>query len=150
VPIDDLERVVEHALEKGYSVAWDGDVSERDFSTRETGYAIVPLKDWENKTAAERKEKVKEPVEEKEVTQKMRQETFNNYTTTDDHLMHFVGLARDQRGERFYYTKNSGGSDRKFDGYMYLSSAYFRLKTTVIMVHKNALPGDLKKRLKIH
>jgi len=144
VPIDDLERIVDHALESGYSLVWDGDVSERDFSSREKGYAIVPEKDWEDKTEAEKKKEITAPVKEKEVTQEMRQKTFDNFTTTDDHLMHIVGLAKDQVGTKFYLTKNSGGTDRKYGGYVYMSRSYFRLKTTAIMINKHSLPEDIK------
>ncbi|NOZ60073.1 MAG: aminopeptidase [Calditrichaeota bacterium] len=148
VPINDLEKIIDHALKHGFSVVWDGDVSERDFSTRETGYAIVPEKDWEDKTKAERKEKITEPVKEKKVTQEMRELTFDNFQTTDDHLMHIVGLAHDQKGTKFYYTKNSAGVDgRKYNGYMYLSRPYVRLKTVAIMVNKNAIPKKYRKKL---
>ncbi|HDP99394.1 MAG TPA: aminopeptidase [bacterium] len=148
VPIDDLEKIIDVAIKNGYSVAWDGDVSERDFSTRETGYAIIPEKDWEDKTEAEKKEKVTEPVAEKKITQELRQLTFDNFETTDDHLMHIVGLAHDQKGNKFYYTKNSGGVDgRKYDGYVYMSRSYVRLKTIAIMVNKNALPKKISKKL---
>lgn len=150
LPIDDFEAVMDHALENGYSVAWDGDVSERDFSSRDKGYAIVPLKDWEDKTEAERKEKITEPVEEKEITDAMRQKTYDNFTTTDDHLMHVVGLAHDQNGTKFYLTKNSGGSvDRKYDGNLYMSRAYIRLKGMAMMIHKDALPKKIAKKLGI-
>jgi len=150
VPINDLEKIIDNAIKKGFSVAWDGDVSERDFSSRKTGYAIVPNKDWEEKTEAERKKKITEPVKEKKITQDMRQRTYNNYLTTDDHLMHIVGLAHDQEGTKFYYTKNSGGTvDRKNDGYIYMSLSYVRLKTIAIMVHKDALPKKIKKKLEL-
>jgi len=148
VPMDDFEAIIDYALENGYSVAWDGDVSERDFSSR-TGYAIVPLEDWEDKTQAERNEKVTPPVKEKEITEEMRQKTYDNFTTTDDHLMHIVGLAHDQNGTKFYLTKNSGGTDRKYDGYLYMSSSYVRLKGIAMMVHKDSLPKKIKKKLKI-
>ena len=147
LPIDDLEKVVDHALKSGYSLVWDGDVSEKDFSSRKTGYGIVPLEDWEDKTTAQREKKITAPVKEKTVTQEMRQKTFDNLTTTDDHLMHIVGIARDQVGTKFYLTKNSGGTDRKNGGYVYMSASYFRLKTTVIMINKQALPGDIGTRL---
>ncbi len=151
VPIDDLEKIVDQALKNGYSVAWDGDVSERDFSTRETGYAIVPEKDWDEKTELERKEKATAPAKEKKVSQELRQLTFDNYETTDDHLMHIVGLAHDQQGNKFYYTKNSGGIvDRKNDGYVYLSQAYFRLKTMAIMVNKQAVSRKMLKKLELN
>ncbi len=149
LPLDDLEAVVEKAISDGYTVAWDGDVSERDFSTRETGWALVPDTDWEDKTMAEREKKPAAPVKEKEITPAMRTATFRDFTTTDDHLMHIVGLAQDQTGARFYLIKNSGGTDRKYDGYMYMSRAYFRLKTTALMVNKNSLAPDLRAKLGI-
>jgi bleomycin hydrolase len=149
LPIDDLEQVVDYALKNGHSFVWDGDVSEKEFSSREKGYAIVPEKDWEDKTRAEQEKKVTEPEKEKEVTPELRQKTFNNFTTTDDHLMHVVGLARDQKGTKYYLTKNSSGTDRAYDGYVYMSRAYFRLKTTAVMVNKHALPEDIRTKLEI-
>lgn len=155
LPIDDLEKVVDHALKNGHSFVWDGDVSERDFSggrsdsEHGSGYAIVPLKGWEEKTRAERREKIPAPVPEPEITQAMRTTTFNNFSTTDDHLMHVVGLARDQKGGKFYLTKNSSGTDQAYGGYIYLSRAFFRLKTTAVMIHKEALPADIKAKLSL-
>jgi bleomycin hydrolase len=148
IPIDDLEKIIDYAIQNGYSIVWDGDVSERDFSTRETGYAIITEKDWDDKSEAERKAKITTPLKEKKVTQEMRQLTFDNYLTTDDHLMHIVGLAHDQKGTKFYYTKNSGGViDRKNEGYVYMSQAYMRLKTVAIMVNKNCLPKKMLTKL---
>ena len=61
-------------------------------------------------------------------------------------LMHLVGMAHDQNGTTFYLTKNSGGTDRKNEGYLYMSRAYVRLKTMAIMVHKDAIePGIVAK-----
>jgi len=156
VPIDDLERIVEHALANGYSVAWDADVSDAGFSPKEkedlevyerAEYAIVPTKDPEELTEAEKKKKYTEPVREKEITQAMRQRNFDNYTTTDDHLMHLVGLARDQAGTRFYLTKNSWGMDRRYGGYQYVSRSYMRLHTICLMVNRHSLPRDIQDRL---
>jgi bleomycin hydrolase len=151
VPIDDLERIVDHVLQSNYSLVWDGDVSEREFSSRKEGYAIVPVKDWEDKTTAEKEKEESDsptqPIPEREITQEMRQKTFENFTTTDDHLMHIVGIAKDQKGTKFYLAKNSGGTDRKNEGYLYMSHSYFRLKTTAIMINKHSLPEDIKTKL---
>jgi bleomycin hydrolase len=153
VPIDDLERIADFALRNGYSLVWDGDVSEKDYSKGRsrtasgTGYAIVPEKDYEDMTKAERKKEVTEPVKEKEITQELRQKTFNNFTTTDDHLMHIVGIAHDQLGTKYYLTKNSGGVDRANNGYIYLSRAYYRLKGMAILVHKDSIPPDIKDKI---
>lgn len=148
IPIDELEETIDYALKNGYSVVWDGDVSEREFSTK-TGYAVVPLKDWEEKTQAEREAKITEPEPEKEIDQEMRQKTFDNFTTTDDHLMHIVGIAYNQKGTKFYLTKNSGGTDRAYGGYVYMSRSYVRLKTVVIMVHKDSIPPEIARKLGI-
>jgi len=156
VPIDDLERIVDHALKNGHSLVWDGDVSEKDFSggrsdtEHGSGYAIVPEKEWEDKTKAERNEKPAGPLPEREISQAMRLTTFENFSTTDDHLMHIVGLAHDPKGTKFYLTKNSGGTDQAYGGYVYLSRSFFRLKTTAIMINKNALPPDLREKLQIN
>lgn len=158
VPIDDLEKIVDDSINEGYSVAWDADVSDRGFSPKDKeslkvydrpDYAIVPLKDWEDQTKAESKEKFSKPVKEKEITQEIRQKSFENFTTTDDHLMHIVGIAEDQTGSKFYLVKNSWGTDRRYKGYNYVSRSYFRLHTICIMINKNALPSELKTKMGI-
>ena len=140
VSIDELEQAVVDALEDGYTVAWDADVSERGFSFRE-GMAIVP-------PAGTAKDKMfKTIIKEPSVTQEMRQEGFENYKTTDDHLMHLTGIAEDQEGNRYFMIKNSWGTGNDYDGYQYISMAYFRLKTISILLHKDGLSKDLKGRV---
>ncbi len=149
LPIDEFAQVFDYALKNGYSIAWDGDVSEKEFSHKQ-GVAIVPLKDWEDKTKEEREEIFKKVVPEKEITQEMRQISFDNYTTTDNHLMHIVGIARDRKGTKYYLTKNSWGTDSNaLMGKLYLSESYVRLKTIAIMVHKDAIPLDIAEKLVI-
>ena len=143
VSLNELMGTLDNALAKGYTVAWDGDVSEKEFSRKE-GIAILPLVDWDDKTEDEQKETCKKPEPEKEVTQAMRQEYFDNYTTTDDHLMHITGVANDQNGKRYYITKNSWGTkDRGHEGHVYMSEAYVRAKTIAILLHSDGLPKAL-------
>lgn len=149
IPVNDLMKIIDNALMSGYSVAWDGDTSEKYFD-RKKGMAIVPV--MEESTAAEEEKKEDEtegkPESEKIVTQKMRQESFDNHTTTDDHLMHLTGIAKDQNGTKFYYTKNSWGTkDKKYGGYWYMSEQYVRLKTIAIMIHKDVIPAEIKTKL---
>ncbi len=138
VPIDDIIKIMDNALENGYTVAWDGDVSKDNFYRKE-GYAVVPVDGDTSKEA---------PEKEQVVTQEKRQKAYNDYTTTDDHLMHVTGLAKDQAGTKFYYTKNSWGTkDKKYDGYWYMSEPFVKLRTIAIMVHKDAIPKDIKEKL---
>ena len=77
----------------------------------------------------------------------MRQKEFDNYSTTDDHGMHIVGLATDQSGTAFYKVKNSWGVTGKYNGYIYVSKPYIALRTTNIMVNKKAIPEAIAKRM---
>jgi len=144
VPIDDLMEVIDYAIENGYSVVWDGDTSEKTFY-RKKGYAVIPV-DEENESDDE---ELTEPEKEKVITQEMREETFENFLTTDDHLMHITGIAEDQEGTKFYYTKNSWGTKYKYDGFWYMSESFVRLKTIAIMVHRDAVPEEIVTKLGI-
>lgn len=161
VPIDDLVKIMDEALMNGYSVAWASDVSEKGFSFRD-GLAIVPKSDSlikkhgkDNKhfsDAGAKKEggAFDKPCEEKVITQEMRQKAFDNYETTDDHGMHCTGIVKDQNGKKYYIIKNSWGLEHNdCDGYFYASEAFVRYKTIDIMLHKDALPKDIAKKLGI-
>ncbi len=146
LPIDELAEVMDNALKTGYSITWDGDVSEKFFNQKK-GFAVVPLKDWDNKTNAEKEDKITKPIDEKIITQEMRQTAFDNFSATDDHLMHIVGLFHDQNGNKFYYTKNSWGTDYSYGGFIYMSLPYVKLNTIAIMVHKDAIPKAIRERI---
>ena len=87
------------------------------------------------------------PVPEVNVGQTNRQANFDNLTTTDDHLMHLTGLATDQNGTVYFYTKNSWGTDGIYKGYLYMSEPFVRMKTIAILIHKNALPEEIANKL---
>lgn len=163
LPIDELVAVTDYALKQGYSVCWDGDVSDKGFSHNK-GVAIVPNSEavdlsgsekakWEKLTEKERQRSMfsfEKPVPEKNISQADRDLTFDNQKTTDDHLMHFTGMVKDQRGTVYYITKNSWGTEsNEFGGYLNISQPYFRLNTVAIMVHKDAIPKALAKKMGI-
>lgn len=159
VKLDEMIGVIDNALNNGYGVAWASDVSEAGFSYK-NGLAIVPAsgeiiingKDdkYFNNAGADKKSTVfDKPIEEKVITQEMRQKAFDNYETTDDHGMHIIGIVKDQNGKKYYIVKNSWGTENDCGGYLYVSEAYVRYKTTDIMLHKNGLTDELKKKLKI-
>ncbi len=148
LPIDAIVEVMDNALANGYSVCWDGDVSEKFFNQKK-GFAVVPLKDWDDLKNAEKEEKITKPIEEKNITMEIRQAAFDNFSATDDHLMHIVGLYHDQNGKKFYHTKNSWGTDYSYGGLIYMSEPYIKLNTIAVMVHKDALPKAIREKLKL-
>jgi bleomycin hydrolase len=147
LPLDEMTEVVDHALENGYTVAWATDVSEKNFSWK-NGVAIVPEKDIEDMDADEIKKMFDGPQKEREITAQLRQDAFDNYTTTDDHGMHIVGLAKDQNGKEYYMVKNSWGDKNDYKGYLYVSKAFFKYKTTAILVNQGGIPGSTMRKLK--
>jgi len=162
VKIDELVQIMDNAIDKGYSIGWAADVSEKGFSWK-NGIAIVPETDveelagsekekWEKMSEKERKSMLysfEEIVPEKNITQEMRQEAFDNYQTTDDHGMHIVGTAKDQNGNEYYKVKNSWDDKNIYKGYFYVSKPFIKYKTMSIVVHKDALPKDIKKKLNL-
>lgn len=145
LPLNELEEVMESALKSGYSFVWDGDVSEKEFSQKTLGYAFVPK-------VADQKNEPNVPEVELEPTAELRQLSFDDFRTTDDHLMHIVGLAKDQAGNRFFLTKNSWGDEAKVGphkGYAYMSRSFVLMKNIAIMVHKKAIPAAIAAKLGI-
>lgn len=145
LPLDELMQIVDNALEKGFTVELDCDVSERSFSSKD-GVAVIPA-------ASENTVKALQGIyPERSIDQAFRQSEFENYQTTDDHLMHITGMLEDQNGTRYYKVKNSWGTDEARNangGYVYFSTSYMRLKAISIMVHKDALPQDIAKKLNL-
>jgi bleomycin hydrolase len=146
VPIDELIQIIDNSVDKGYTVAWASDMSDKGFSMKE-GVAIIPEKNWSDMTEEELANVFKEPHPEKVITQELRQKEFDNYTTTDDHGMHIVGTATDQAGDTFYKVKNSWGIIGKYDGFIYVSKPFVMLRTTNIMVNRKAIPEAIARKL---
>jgi bleomycin hydrolase len=129
-------------------VAWASDMSDKGFSMKQ-GVAVIPEKNWNEMSEEEAANVFKGPHPEKIITPELRQKEFDNYTTTDDHGMHIVGIATDQAGNTFYKVKNSWGITGKYDGFIFVSKPFIMLRTTNIMVNKNAIPAAIAKKLGI-
>ncbi len=145
LPLDEFVSTVTRALENGYTIALDADVSEKTFFVK-TGVAVLPDNIKNNKKSS------KEIVSEKEIDVAHRQTEFENYNTTDDHLMHITGLVKDQKDNLYFKVKNSwGGNSNRVGngGYIYMSVPYFRLKTISVLLHKEALSKELTTKLKL-
>jgi len=146
VKMNELTEIIDNALKNGYTVAWAGDVSEKSFSWK-NGVAFVPEKKFDEMTTEEKADLFNGPKKEMVVTEENRQKAFNNYTTTDDHGMHIVGISKDQNGKEYYIVKNSWGATNEYKGYLCMTKEFVKFKTTDIMLHKNAIPSTIAKKL---
>jgi bleomycin hydrolase len=159
IPLEELMNVMDKAIDNGFTFAWGSDVSEEGFATKNEGIAIVPdyetleradseMDKWEKMPEKQKMaEFLKHPGKEKTIDQGMRQEGFDNYKTTDDHGMHVIGKAEDQFGNKYFIVKNSWGEYNTYKGYFYASYPFVAYKTINIVIHKDALSKDLKKKL---
>ena len=157
LPIDEFMEVMDYAVKGGYTIAWGSDVSEAGFTRN--GIAVMPdleradlsgsdMARWTGMTPADKnREAISKPGPEIEATQEMRQEAFDNWETTDDHGMLIYGIAKDQTGKEFFMVKNSWGTDNKYEGIWYASKPFVRYKTMNIVLHKDALPKAIAKKL---
>lgn len=151
-------EVMDHAVRNGYTFAWGSDVSEKGFSSK-TCVATVPLndkeKDLSHSDAARwmgtdgKAESSVTAKGEKTITQEMRQAAYDNWETTDDHGMVIYGLAKDNEGKEYFMVKNSWGDYGKYKGMFYASKPFVAYKTINILIHKDALPKDIAKKLGI-
>ena len=157
VPIEELLEIVNNAIDNGYTVAWGADVSEKAFKWRK-GYAVLPedkevpdlsgsdMERWAQLSDKDREEEkwdIKGPVKE------IRQEMFDNKETTDDHGMVIMGKAVDQEGNRYFKVQNSWDTNQLYNGYFYVSEAFFKAKTLDILVNKAAVPKAIAKKMGI-
>lgn len=130
LPINDFEKTIDYALENGYSMAWDGDASEPFFDFEK---GILELSPNEESIS---------------VTQELRQKNFDDKTTTDDHNMHLIGKAKNNKGKIYYILKNSEGNN-DMGGFVYMSKNALLLKTISLLVHKEGIPKTIKIKSKI-
>lgn len=157
LPIEEFMEVMDYAVDKGFTIAWGSDVSEAGFTRN--GIAVMPdlertdltgsdMARWIGKSKGDKeKELTSGPGPEKEITQEMRQIAFDNWETTDDHGMLIYGIAKDQTGKAYYMVKNSWGTDNKYEGIWYASKSFVKYKTMNIVLHKDALPKHIAKKL---
>ncbi len=157
LPLDEFMEVMDQAVRNGYTFAWGADVSEKGFGR--DGVATVPdtkagrdktgsdAARWTGTNATNAKADQKDEVKELDITPEMRQEAYDNWTTTDDHGMLIYGIAKDPQGKEFFMVKNSWGDYGKYHGIFYASKAYVAYKTMNILINKKAIPDKIAKKL---
>ena len=163
VPMDEMMRIIDNAIDNGYTIAWGGDVSDEGFTRQGLGI-LFDLKSggesltgsdqakWLGLKPGERKNFMEElGVNAPEATpsQEQRQKDFDNWTLTDDHGMHIYGIAKDQNGREYYMVKNSWGLTGEYKGSWYMTKNFIAARTMDFLVNKNAIPKDIRKKLGI-
>lgn len=148
IPMEDITGIIDNALKKGYTVAWGADVSEPYFSWK-NGIAYVPEQATSGIKNEDKAGLFDGPKPEMNITPELRQQAFDNYSTTDDHGMQITGIAKDQNGREYYIVKNSWGTDNDYKGFLYVTKAFVQYKTTSFLVNRNGVPDDVKKKLGI-
>ena len=143
LPLNELIQVVKDAVNKGYTVSWDADVSNRGF--RQNAGLALNLDNSVNYT----KEMIQEDMKEMPWDAAIRQQLYENLTTQDDHLMHITGIEKSKEGKTFFVVKNSWGKIGPFEGYINVSEAYLAINTISIVVPKAALSKELLTKLNV-
>ena len=157
LPIDEFMAVLDNAINNGYTASWGADVSHPGFTRN--GLAIFIDVEATNTAGSDQERWVGKAdgkpgapsikVVEAVPTQESRQIDFDNKTMTDDHGMQIFGIAKDQDGKKYYMVKNSWGETGKYKGLWYATEAYVKGQSLDIMVHKDAIPKDIKAKLGI-
>ena len=157
LPLDEFMEVMDYGVRNGYCFAWGSDVSEKGFDARK-GTATVPANGKTNdKTGSDAARwtgdnfkggaVINTGNDEMTITQELRQIGYDNWETTDDHGMVVYGIAKDKNGKEFFMVKNSWGEYGPYKGMFYASKAFVAYKTMNIVIHKDALPKKIAKKL---
>ena len=162
VPMDEMMRIIDNAVEQGYTVAWGGDVSEEGFTRNGLAYMIdgkaaqslagSDMARWLKLSRTQKTNIIDSlgcKVPEVVPTQAQRQERFDNWELTDDHGMLIYGIAKDQYGKEYYMVKNSWGETGAYKGIWYMTKNFIAANTMDYMVNKKAIPADIRKKLGI-
>jgi len=148
IKMDEITDVIDRALSRGFTVAWEADITEQYFNW-ERGIAYVPEKDVKNMTAEERSTMFDGPKFERYISPEIRQTALDKMETTDDHAMHIVGMAEDQNHKKYYKVKNSWDTNNEYAGYIYVTKTYVKFKTSTILLHKSALSVEMRNKLNL-
>ena len=129
VSLDEFYQGIKHALANGYSIAFDGDISELG-RYGPLDIAVIPSFDMESEN----------------INQEAREYRFEEGNTTDDHMMHMIGY-QNYNGTDWFLIKDSWRDawEGQEKGYFYYRGDFVKLKVLAYLVHKDAIPDIAKK-----
>ncbi len=143
LPLNEMIELAKSALNNGYTIMWDADVSNNGFKHKKG----LALNVDPNANIAE--DDLKPDMKEEKWDEKVRQQLFESLVTEDDHLMHITGIEKTKQGKTFFIVKNSWGEGGAYNGYVNVSEAYFAINTISLVVPKAALSKAMLDKLKI-
>jgi len=129
VPIDEFYNAIYAAVQRGYTVALGGDVSEVG-KNGELDVAFIPDFD----------------IPSKNINQSAREFRFKNNTSQDDHAIHLVGYTKKDNHTWFLIKDSSrSGHQGKLKGYFMYRDDYVKLKMLNFLCHRDAVKELLLK-----
>jgi bleomycin hydrolase len=132
IRLDEYISLIDHALENGFSLTGDFHITEELYKSKQ-GYADFQL-DSSNTS----------------INQNIRDDLYENWKTNDVHNVHIIGITRDENGKKYYKIKDSAPTKVFPNSPKYFSENYFRARVLSVMLHKDGIPFEIRKRLKIN
>ena len=131
IRLDDFISLIDHALENGFTLTGDFDVTAEIYTSKKE-YADFQLDDSNES-----------------IDQNTRDNLYENCLTNDVHNVHIIGISRDEKGNKYYKIKDSVRKDLFPSSPTYFSENFFRAKVLAVMLHKDGIPIEIRKRLQI-
>lgn len=125
VPFKDFSQLIDTALAKGYTLVYNGDISD-------------PNINWSLGCNTNSGAPTANSIE--------RQQLFDTQKTSVDHVMHLVGDTMSD-GIRYYVLKNSWGDVGEHHGYVWFTKDFLLTHMVSLMVHRDALPVSIRLKL---
>jgi bleomycin hydrolase len=149
LPLSEFIAIIDNSILKGSPVAITCDISENGFMwNKGLAYAFENNEEKKITTEIIEQERVPSPKE-ISVNETNREESFDNFKTTDDHSLILTGIASDKNGRKYYYARNSWGTEKNpYHGYLFLSQVYLKYKSITALVKKQYISSDLLQKLR--
>jgi bleomycin hydrolase len=132
IRLDEFISLIDHALKNWYTLTGDFHITEELYKSKQ-GYADFQLDSCNTN-----------------INQNIRDNLYENWITNDVHNVHIIGIARDENGKKYYKIKDSAPTKYFPNSPTYFSENYFRARVLSVMLHKDSIPFEIRKRLKIN